>query len=206
MKPYRRPDSMKKYERQRFDWFSIRKKALNEDKNHLLRGWLAKVCMFVCPGTNTGQGDLDREKGRKLEAVRMDTASPAAQGGRRAREGREGTEGRKGLGQKREGADRWTETRKEHTWMWQASTKTSGKSVFREDENYNRWKKSRRKHQQLQKQKQRARPYRSTPPPPPIFVFELSFSVLFCSPPITVKSANSVSCLLPVLSPSKGGF
>lgn len=76
--------------------------------------------------------------------------------------------------------------------------------VCEEDKNYYRWKKSREKHPQLWKQKQRAMPYRSTPPP--VSGFELSFSVLFCSPQITVKSVNSVSCLLPVLSPSKGGF
>lgn len=55
MKPYRQPDSMKKHERQRLDWVSIRKKGTDGDKNHLIRGWLVRVCMFVCPRTNTGQ-------------------------------------------------------------------------------------------------------------------------------------------------------
>lgn len=53
----RQPDSMKKRERQRLDWLSIRKKGINEDKNHLLRGWLVRAVTFVCPGTNTGQRD-----------------------------------------------------------------------------------------------------------------------------------------------------
>lgn len=57
MKPYRQPDSMKKDERQRLDWLSIRKKGIDEGENHLLRGWLVRVSICVYPASNAGQGD-----------------------------------------------------------------------------------------------------------------------------------------------------
>lgn len=57
MKPYRQPDSIEKHERKRLDWLSIRKKGIDEGKNHLLRGQLGRVYMFVFPGTNPGQGN-----------------------------------------------------------------------------------------------------------------------------------------------------
>lgn len=96
---------------------------------------MAGQSVYVCmPWDQHGAKRPDREKGWKLEAVWMDMASPTAQRRRWAREGREEIEGRKRPGQKHEGADRLIKTRKEHTWMWQASMKSSGKTVWRSQE------------------------------------------------------------------------
>lgn len=104
MKPYRQLDSMKRHERQRLDWLSVRKKGIDEGKNHLLRGWLVRMSIFVCPGTNAGQGDCKVRREGNQRKLQMDTASPTAMGGRKVREEREEAESRKGVGQKHKGA------------------------------------------------------------------------------------------------------
>lgn len=61
MKPQRQPDSTKKHERHSLDWLSITQEGIDKDMNHLW-GWLVSMYRSVCPGTNTGHGDLDRQE------------------------------------------------------------------------------------------------------------------------------------------------
>lgn len=135
---------------------------------------------------------LDREKGWKLEA------SPAAKGRMWARKGSEEREGRKWLGTEA-WRSRWIQHRGEYTSMCQATMKDSGKTPCvktiiggRNPENSSCGNRTKEQcyREALSHQ----------------YLALNCFSALFCSPQITVKSADSVSCLLSILSPSKRGF
>lgn len=59
----------------RLDWLSITQEGIDEDKNHLLQGWLVSKYRSCMPWDQQRAKRLDGEKGQKLEA------SPIAKGG-----------------------------------------------------------------------------------------------------------------------------